>query len=295
MPYVSAHFLAGLRPTGTRVRLFAAAFCGTAVVASAGCSSGSAKASGHTANSPATASSSGSADSTGGSLACRALYLALVQGKRDTSALGNINVRVSGASASTSAGTMRMQFKPSTVISSAVQIKASSRVVNMDEITAGNTLYIKTASLTVATGKPWAAVPSPVAAASAGQPDMSNPNPLQDMVLLFNSGDCHGAGTQVVNGISTTRYEGSYPASDALKGLKPREIKTIGSSIHGLIDETVWVDGQHQLRRVVTTEHVSALTITITINITAVNVPLSVAVPPANQVSHLPLSALGGN
>jgi hypothetical protein len=46
---------------------------------------------------------------------------------------------------------------------------------------------------------------------------------------------------------------------------------------------------------VVTTEHVSQVTIVITLNITAVNVPLTVSVPPPSQVSHLPLSALGGN
>ncbi|HEY2577825.1 MAG TPA: hypothetical protein VGI74_16080 [Streptosporangiaceae bacterium] len=265
-------------------------------MAIAGCSSSPATPSGHTSSSSPGASSSTGTGTTGSGLPVRqALYLALQQGKKDTSALGNINVQVSGSSASTSVGTMRMQFKPSTIISSTVRVKASSRVVNLDEITAGNTLYIKTASLTVATGKPWAAIPSPAGAATVGQPSMSNPNPLQDIELLFNSNDFHNAGTQVVNGVSTTQYEGSYPASDALKGLKPSEIKSIGSSIHGLIAETVWIDGQHQLRKVVTTEHVSAVTITITMNITAINVPLTVALPPANQVSHLPLSALGGS
>ena len=126
-----------------------------------------------------------------------------------------------------------------------------------------------------ARSKPWAAVPSPAGAASAGQPGISNPNPLQDIELLFNSDDFHNVGTQVVNGVSTTEYQGSYPASDALKGLKPSEIKSIGSSIHGPIDETVWIDGQHQLRRVTTTEHVSSVNIVITMNITQVNVPLT--------------------
>lgn len=287
MPFAPAHFLAG-----SRVRLAAAAFCGVAVVASAGCSSSPATPASHTSGTPGSSSSGGT--STTGMPVRQALYLALQQGKKDTSALGDINVQVSGASSSTSTGTMRMQFKPSTVISSAVQIRASSRTVSLDEVTAGNTLYIKTASLAVATGKPWAAVPSPAGAATASQPSMSNPNPLQDIELLFNSDDFHSVGTQVVNGVSTTEYQGSYPASDALKGLRPSEVRAIGSSIHGLIDESVWIDAQHQLRRVITTEHVSSVTITITMNITAVNVPLTVAIPPASQVSHLPLSALGG-
>lgn len=287
MPFAPAQFRAG-----SRVRLAVAAFCGIAVVAVAGCSSAPPTPSANIASIPSARPST----STGSRLPVRqALYLALQRGKKDTSAMGTINVQVTGASSSTSTGTMRMQFKPSTVISSAVRIKASSRTVNLDEVTAGNTLYIKTASLAVATGKPWAAVPSPAGAASASQPSMTNPNPLQDIELLFNSNDFHNAGTQVVNGVSTTEYQGSYPASDALKGLKPSEVKAIGSSIHGLINESVWIDGQHQLRRVITTEHVSSVTITITMNITAVNVPLTVAVPPASQVSHLPLSALGGS
>jgi hypothetical protein len=292
MSFAPAHFLAGFRLTGKRVQLFAAAFCGVAVVASAGCSSSPSTPSG--GSSSPTASSSAVAHGTASTLPVRqALYLALEQGKKDTSALGNINVQVTGASSSSSSGTMRMQFKPSTVISSAMQIQGSSKTVSLDEITAGNTLYLKTASLTVATGKPWAAVPSP-AGAIASQPSMANPNPLQDIELLFSSNDFHVVGPATVNGVATTEYQGSYPASDALKGLKPSEIKAIGSSIHGLIDESVWIDGQHQLRRVVTTEHVSAVTIVITMNITSVNVPLTVAIPPASQVSHLPLSALGG-
>lgn len=292
MPFAPAHFLAGFRPTGPRVRLFAAAF-GVTLVASAGCSASPATPSSHDSSSP---SSSGSTGATGSGLPVRqALYLAVVKEKKDTSAVGNINVQVSGSAPSTSVGTMRMRLKPSTVISSTVQVKASSRVVNLDEIAAGNTLYIKTASLAVATGKPWAAVPSPAGAVSVSQPSMSDPNLLQNLELLFKSDEFRNTGTQVVNGVSTTRYEGSYPASYALKGLKPSEVKSIGSSVHGPIDETVWIDGQHQLRKQVTVEHVSDLTVTITMNITAINVPLTVAVPPASQVSHLPLSALGGS
>jgi hypothetical protein len=188
---------------------------------------------------------------------------------------------------------MRMLFKPSTVISSDVSIESASRVITMNEITAGSTLYLKLPSLAVATGKPWAAVPSPAGSASAGQAGLTNPNPLQDIQLLFTSADLHGAGTQVIDGVSTSRYQGSYPASAALKGLKPSLLKSIGSTLHGLIDETVWLDGQHQLRRLVTTEHVSGLTITITLNITAINVPLRITLPSANQVAHLPLTALG--
>jgi hypothetical protein len=287
MPRTCAHFLSGGRTRGGRVRLLTGAFCGTAMLVIAGCSSGSPPHSNSSNSSPGTAG-------VGSGLPARqAVYLGLQQSKRDTSALGTIDVQVTGTSSSTSTGTMEMVFKPSTLISSAMKIASASKVTTMDEITAGSTLYLKLPSLAVATGKPWAAVPSPAGSASAGSASMTTPNPLEDIQLLLTAGDLHAAGTQIVDGVNTSVYEGSYPASSALDGMKASELKSIGSTLHGSIDETVWLDAQHQLRRVVTTEDVSGLTITITMDITAVNVPLHITLPPSNQVSHLSLSDLG--
>jgi hypothetical protein len=271
---------------GGRVRLFAGVFAGAALLVIAGCSSGP--------HNPTGNGSSAGPDGTGGGLPARqAVYLGVQQSKRDTSALGTVDVQVTGTSDSSSTGTMEMVFKPSTLISSDVRIASASKTIVMDEITAGSTLYLKLPSLAVATGKPWAAVPSPAGSASASQAGMSNPNPLQDMQLLLTSSDLHAVGTQVVDGVSTSVYEGTYPASAALNGLKPSVLKSIGATLHGSIDETVWLDGQHQLRRVVTTEDVSGLTITITMNITGINVPVHIVLPPASQVTKIPLSALG--
>ena len=54
-------------------------------------------------------------------------------------------------------------------------------------------------------------------------------------------------------------YQGSYPASTALKGLKPSVIKSNGSTLHGSINETVWFDGQHQLRKLTCDQRICAL------------------------------------
>jgi hypothetical protein len=280
MPRVSAHLRSGGRLTGSRAGLAAGALCGVAMLTVAGCSSGSSPSAHHTTAAGRTEP------------ARQAVRQAVVQGKQDTTALGDIDVQVTGSSSSSSTGTMQMEFKPSTVISSDVHVKSASRVVNMVEISAGNTLYLKLPSLTVATGKPWASVPSPAGTASAGQTGTTNPNPLQDIQLLYTSHDLHATGTQTVNGVRCSVYQGSYPASTALKGLKPSVIKSIGSTLHGSINETVWFDGQHQLRRLTSTQQVSGLTIAITLNITAINVPVHIAVPLTSQVAKLPESAL---
>jgi hypothetical protein len=62
----------------------------------------------------------------------------------------------------------------------------------------------------------------------------------------------------VVNGIPTTRYEGSYSVADQLKKM-PRALRKMTSqSIAALgitrVQFTIWIDGQHQMRRWITVE-----------------------------------------
>ena len=57
-----------------------------------------------------------------------------------------------------------------------------------------------------------------------------------------------------------------------------------------------WIDGQHQVRKIITTEAGSSTRITTTIVITAINQPVSIRLPPASQVATAPsgLGSLGG-
>ena len=102
----------------------------------------------------------------------------------------------------------------------------------------------------------------------------------------------------MIAAISATHYAGSYPVSAGLaklpasqraaaqKGLRTLGVKTVGFN--------VWIDGQHQTRKIVVTETGSAENMTMTMQVTGINQPVSVTLPPASQVATIPASALQG-
>jgi hypothetical protein len=73
------------------------------------------------------------------------------------------------------------------------------------------------------------------------------------------------------------------------KGLAPL-MKLITGDIHF----DVWIDAQHVTRRLVEVETVVGEPATVTVNVTAVNQPVQITLPPASQVTILPRSQLGG-
>jgi hypothetical protein len=117
-------------------------------------------------------------------------------------------------------------------------------------------------------------------------------NPANQTAALTASRDLHKTGTEVINGIPTTRYEGTYPAADELKKLPASLRKLTSKSISALgIDKvhfTIWIDGQHQTRRVITVEKGTASTITTRLDILQINQPVSVTLPPPSQITSAP-------
>jgi hypothetical protein len=61
-----------------------------------------------------------------------------------------------------------------------------------------------------------------------------------------------------------------------------------------VIGFSVWIDAQHQTRKLVVSGGSAAGHMTLTMQITAINQPVSTALPPASQVATIPASALGG-
>jgi hypothetical protein len=271
----------------------AAAFCGVVMLVSEGCSS----------SHPQTTAHAGPASSLS---ARQALAMALTQESHITSALATITVHVTGASratgapsSSTSAGAMQIRLQPAVVVASSLLLSAGGKTIPMQEIKDGGNIYLKLASLSGMTGKPWALVRSSAASSSpAGGPGQNpgNGNPLTSDKLLATAKNLHRAGTQVINGSVTTRYDGSYPASETLNGLPPSVRKVVAAKIknRGPVQMSVWINARHQLKRLVSTQTIGSQTITTTIDITAVNVPVHITLPPASQVAHVPASALGG-
>ena len=56
----------------------------------------------------------------------------------------------------------------------------------------------------------------------------------------------------------------------------------------GYRHDTDWIDGQHQMRRVITVEKGSSTTITTKLDIISINQPVNVTLPPPGQVASAP-------
>ena len=126
---------------------------------------------------------------------------------------------------------------------------------------------------------------------------MQNGNAAQQTQVLTASKNVHVVGTEVVNGVETTNYRGTVTASTALATLRPslrKELAPLLRLVTGGIHFDVWIDVQHVTRRLVEVEPIAGEQATVTLNVTAVNQPVQVTLPPASQVGILPKSQLGG-
>jgi hypothetical protein len=226
-----------------------------------------------------------------------ALTLAQIRGSHETSMRATVNVQVTtvtkrGTTHSTTTGTVQAQRTPSPISDSNLVIVSAGHRVPMEEIEAGATIYLKLAALAGNTGKPWVALNAGGASPGLG----TGVNPLSSQHFLSVSKNLHEVGTAVVNGVSTTEYEGSYPISALLAGLPAKAKNKLANKIKGAgpAQLSVWLSSNGQLEKLMTTESIPPQTITTTIDITAVNVPIHIAIPPASQVAHIPANALGG-
>jgi hypothetical protein len=275
--------------TVIRKRVTAAAFCGVILLAAQGCSSGH----GGGNRKPVTLSHPQPMPLN------VAMQEAQVQGSLEKTVEADVTVQVTDTSSSgktntTSAGTMQAVLKPTTISEANLSLSSSGKTVPMQEIESGNTTYLKLASLSGMTGKPWVAVTSSVTATSLGM--AQGGNPLASDQFLSVSKNLHVVGTAVVNQVGTTEYEGSYPAAAMLTGLSPALRKHMSAELKhaGPVKMSVWISRTGRLQKVLSVEAISSEMITTTIDITGVNMPLQITVPAPSQVAHIPASALGG-
>ena len=75
-------------------------------------------------------------------------------------------------------------------------------------------------------------------------------------------------GPQTVNGVATTEYAGTYSPAAAYKSLSAGLRKLLGPTLRDMgtrpVRFTVWIDGQHLIRKAKDTESVDGHTVTTT-------------------------------
>jgi len=162
--------------------------------------------------------------------------------------------------------------------------------------------YLKMAGLQQRLGKPWAEVsfaelPKGTGASfSQLTQQIQGSNPLLQTQMLASAKTVREAGTQVIDGVPTTHYTGTYNVAAALAKMPPSFRRTEQKTMKALGIKTVafnaWIDAQHQVRRIVVSQQGGMEQVRVTMQVTGINQPISISYPPASQVTTIPASAL---
>jgi hypothetical protein len=270
-----------------------------AALALAGCSSSSSTPAAQASGSPSASPSAASLSAT------QAITLAGQNAGKVTSFAATVNVQTTGEATTTISGTLRERTEPSPLVVAnfgSVTAQGQSLPGGIEEIINSNAIYLKLAQVARQTGKPWVEIPaselSEISGGSLGQLLQNNNDPLVQTQMLASSTDVRKVGVTTLNGVPVTEYTGTYPISAGLAKLPASERTKVSQQLQalGLTTEqfTIWLDGKQQVRKVVTSAQGSKVHETSTIQVTAINGPVSAAIPPASQTATVPASELGG-
>jgi hypothetical protein len=274
------------------------AAAGAVALLAAGCGGGS---------SAAQHGSSGASGQSGLS-PVQAIALAATQAKQTTSFATDLSIKMTGSTAVSMSGSMALRSKPSLLATadfSSISAAGQSVPGGMSEIITDKSVYLKMAALTQELGgKQWVELPYSELQQSTGinvgqlLNQVQGNNPLVQTQMLAAAKNVRDAGTQTVDGVATTHYTGTYPIAAglaklpaSLRSMAQQQIQKLGLQSAQF---NVWIDGQHQTRRLIMVEHGTGETVTVTLNVTGINQPVNVSLPPASQVATIPASALSG-
>jgi hypothetical protein len=236
-----------------------------------------------------------------------AIALAASQATQTSSFASDMNVQISGSMSMNITGTLQMRTRPSLLLDmdmSSMTGDGQSIPGGMTEIMTSQAMYMRAALFQQEIGKSWIEVPFSELAQRTGTnltqllSQAQNYNPLVQTRMLTAAKDVRVVGTQLINGVETTHYTGSYPVAAGLAKLPASERTTAEQQLSKLglqnVQFNVWIDAQHQTRKLVTAEHGSKESVNLTLTVTGINQPVNATLPPASQVATVPASYLSG-
>jgi hypothetical protein len=274
-----------------------------AAVLAAGCS-----ASGSIGGGSSSSNAGGSSHSAGGGMSsAQAVTLAAQQAQRVNSFTGTMSVKMSGKTNGLVSGTIEMRQRPSLLADvdlSSLNIAGQNVSGGAQEIITSQAAYMKMPALQGETGKPWLKMPfSELKKASGlnlGQliQQAQSDSPMLQTQMLAAAQNVKTVGTQTIGGVQTTEYSGTYPISAAVAKLPAsmrvqvqQHLQTMGLTSASF---NVWLDAQHQTRKIIVVEHGGSQQMTMNMQVTSINQPVKVTLPSASQVATVPGSALKG-
>ncbi len=219
-----------------------------------------------------------------------------------------ISIDLNGPAGSITTGTVQVQLKPSLLADENLAIVTQGQTLPLTEIVSAKAVYLKStafssiSALAGQTGKAWIELPlSDMSGKSAAifsnlLQNVQNGDPLTQTRMLAASKNVRAVGRQVVDGVRTTHYEGTFSAADGLAELPAslrKQAAPMLSLITGAVTFNVWIDASHQVRMITEVETVMGETVDQSMNISSVNQPLHIALPAPSQVMVVPASSLG--
>jgi hypothetical protein len=236
----------------------------------------------------------------------QALQLAAKHTKTLTSMTASFSIQfTSPAGGAGMSGTVKEQLHPSLLAEANLTSLSGTQSLpgGLSEIVTPTAIYLRAPSLTQAQHitKPWVEIPLAemgVTGAALNQllSQLQTASPLTETQFVSGSPNVHKVGTGVIDGVPVTEYAGSFTMSQALAALPADTRSAVESQIRssGLTGGTfkIWLDAQHNPRKVVVTETGSPITVKITENVTSLNQPVNITLPTADEIYVLPASAL---
>jgi hypothetical protein len=253
------------------------------------------------------ASNSPTHTGTGALSPIQAITLAAHQAQAVNSAKFTLDVTTTGAISETLAGTVQVRLRPSVLADEnfgTLTVNGRSLPGGMQEILNSQSIYMKMAILQRELGKPWVKLSyaelRQATGLNLGQlvQQVQDYNPMVQTQMLAGAKNVKTVGTQTIDGVKTTEYTGTYAMSAALakipssfRSFVQKQVQSMGL---GAVQFKVWLDAQHQARKIITVEHGTSTQITVTVQVSGINQPVSVTYPPASEIATIPASALRG-
>ena len=228
----------------------------------------------------------------------QAVLAAATQTRQWTSFTELVTTRASGIQSETITGTIQVQLKPALRLAADLHATEPGKHAQAKEILTGTALYLSGTALNRQIGKPWVKVDlsalKGTAAAGFAQllRSLQSSNFDNQAELLTVAKNARAVGTQTVDGVPATDYTGSINVGEARRALPASVRKFLAPEMQALGNSTmsfhVWIDGQHQMRKVTEVVTVNGQTVNTTMTVTALNQPVHITLPPASQTATRP-------
>jgi hypothetical protein len=233
--------------------------------------------------------------------AAQIIQQATRQQKGLSSESANISEHLSGRVSATISGTIELQRTP-LLVAMNLNVSSTADAMTMRAILTDKAMYLKLGSMA---GMPrnlaanWLKIPltglGPTSLFGSLMHEIQNENPASQLAGLNAASHLQSAGPQVVNGVTTTRYNGSFAPSAAVKALPAAQRSVLGpylQLIKGDVAFSVWIDGNRYVRKFQSTESTGQVTVSIECTYGSFNQPVNIALPPSSQVYSPPASTL---